>query len=320
MLSVIIPVYNTQPYIGECVQSILSADIEKEIIIIDDGSTDGSREELARYADNPAISIFSQPNAGLSASRNKGMALAKGEYVSFIDSDDFIDGSRLKILYEAAQEKSVDLASGNTAFWYDGSRIEKRYNIPDCICGKYVNGGDCLTLLMENGIHIPMACNYLYRKSFLDKCNYIFKDIVHEDELWNIQMFSAAESVLVTDCVFYNYRQREDSIMHSVSNECNRRLSFIKIAEELVKMVSERISGDGIEFVQCVLTKGYQMLFYALRLTTVETLDFTYLKLVKSYGIMAKKLLPMFRSIILKKRVFDYHNAIVSQLHTITNP
>ena len=110
-VSVIVPVYNTQDYLNECIDSVLNQSLaDFELICIDDGSTDASLEILKDYEkkDN-RIQVFSQKNSGLAASRNAGLNVAQGEYVLFLDSDDYLKSDTLEKLYNQAIENNLDL-------------------------------------------------------------------------------------------------------------------------------------------------------------------------------------------------------------------
>ena len=110
-ISVIVPVYNTEKYIGRCIESILNQSYkELEVIVINDGSSDGSAEIIRKYAENDSRIIFiDNKNYGVSESRNIGIRNAKGEYIQFVDSDDFIDENMLKDTLKLLEEHNVDM-------------------------------------------------------------------------------------------------------------------------------------------------------------------------------------------------------------------
>ena len=108
--SVIVPVYNVEKYIEKCIESIFNNQInDVEIIIVNDGSTDNSRNIINKYAERDNIVIIDQENAGLSAARNSGLKIAKGEYILFLDSDDYLEPEALDILYKVVCESRADL-------------------------------------------------------------------------------------------------------------------------------------------------------------------------------------------------------------------
>ena len=114
-VSCIVPLYNVEQYLKDCVDSLLQiSEIAVEIILVDDGSTDSSLEIAKQYADRYAqIKVIHQPNKGLSEARNRGLEVAKGEYIAFIDSDDWICPDRLVRLYRRAKRDNADLILGN---------------------------------------------------------------------------------------------------------------------------------------------------------------------------------------------------------------
>lgn len=120
MISIIVPVFNAEKFLNRCVQSILEQTYEKfELILVDDGSTDNSLHICQSYADeNCNITLVSQGNHGVSAARNKGLSIAKGEYVMFVDSDDYMLPQMCEIMIKAIAEKNADLVvCGTTETW-----------------------------------------------------------------------------------------------------------------------------------------------------------------------------------------------------------
>src|SRR5690606_21293510 len=120
-VSVIIPVYNADKFLARCLSSIISQTLKNiEIIVVDDGSTDTSRDILKKFADRDnRIVIIRQRNQGVSIARNAGLAIARGEYVGFVDSDDFVDPGYFESLYTTAIEKGADIVTGFVAMEND---------------------------------------------------------------------------------------------------------------------------------------------------------------------------------------------------------
>ncbi len=111
-VSVIVPVYNAEKTIQVSIESILKQNIDDmEVIVINDGSTDATSEILKNYAHNPLVRIYAQVNQGVSAARNTGLSYANGEYVFFLDSDDTLDETTLRTMYQYAVQNDVDLLS-----------------------------------------------------------------------------------------------------------------------------------------------------------------------------------------------------------------
>ena len=128
-ISVIIPVYNTKEYLKECIDSILNQTIDLfEVIIVDDGSTDGSLELINQYAESHSnIRVISQKNCGLGAARNIGLKISKGEYIYFIDSDDILEKNALEYCYNLASKNKLDMLTFEADIFgnIEGENIEQ---------------------------------------------------------------------------------------------------------------------------------------------------------------------------------------------------
>lgn len=111
MISVIVPVFNTEKYLDQCIQSILSQTYSNiELLLVDDGSTDSSGAICDRYAEQDSrVRVFHKPNGGVSSARNKGLEVAKGEYVIYCDADDWIDVDMYKVMYDKASSENLDM-------------------------------------------------------------------------------------------------------------------------------------------------------------------------------------------------------------------
>ena len=130
MISVIVPVYNVEKYIERCVESVLAqTHKEFELILVDDGSTDLSGEicEKLKTKDN-RIRVFHQENKGLSAARNKGLIEAAGEYITYIDSDDYVDAFYLEVLHQNAVQYHADISVCGYQRVWENNKTQKREN------------------------------------------------------------------------------------------------------------------------------------------------------------------------------------------------
>ena len=131
-LSIIIPCYNVEKYIDECINSVLEQDVNSyEILLINDGSTDNTLNILESYRKNSKIKVINQQNGGLSKARNIGLLNAKGEYILFLDSDDFIEKKSLNKILEFIKKNSLDILAFNFFIYYDSLNLycEKRKKI-----------------------------------------------------------------------------------------------------------------------------------------------------------------------------------------------
>jgi len=211
-LSIILPVYNVAPYLRQCLDSIANqVAMPREIIAIDDGSTDESLAILSNYVTNdlPMLRIVRQENSGLSAARNAGLRLATGKWVSFIDSDDFIAPTMFQKTVEAAEQDDLDILLCNGVYHFDDGRTDiPIYSTP--IQTYLQSGSDWLKRRLSSRQIAHMVWLHLYRKSFLDGCRLEFvPGRVHEDVIWTNKVLLAANRVRQINDTLYFYRIRK---------------------------------------------------------------------------------------------------------------
>lgn len=226
MISIIVPVYNVETYLPTCIESILDQTYKDfEILLIDDGSTDNSGNICDEYAkrDNRCIAIHQQ-NKGVYNARNTGLSHATGEYISFVDSDDYIHPQMLEILYEALQKGDYDFSmvtlkqveqykkedfipsiNNNNTFIVNGLNLMRRlYNINDPI-------------LKWPEINFQVVCNKLYKKNLIS--NSKFKQTGTEDTEFNNKIYLKTNSAILVNLPLYYWVQRPSSITHQPVNQ-----------------------------------------------------------------------------------------------------
>lgn len=307
LLSFIVPVYNVEPYLNECLDSLLKIQIQPiEIIVINDGSTDQSGSIADHYAlHNKQIKVIHQENQGLSNARNRGMEVAEGEYISFIDSDDWLLESKMEMIYNESINQQVDMIMGNVLFVRpDGQTYTPFNSITANICHTILSGKECFSELMKQGAFPPMVSSYLYRRAWLQNLNLHFENVVHEDELWSTQALCLAESVYITNIDFYGYRQREGSIMNTLK-KTKRIKDLIYISNQLIHFASKfNFDSSEKEVKSQLYVKAYML--YAITFTTLAS--------VKSseFILPSHKLYTIFKvfhqlSPHARKRVYDYY-------------
>ena len=221
LISIIVPVYNVEKYLEECIDSILNQTYKNlEIILVDDGSTDNSGIICEDYAKiDSRIKVIHKKNGGLSDARNVGIDKALGEFIIFVDSDDYIDRSMCEILFAYANKYNVDIVSCNFKRVFEDNIIE--FNTPlfkekmkiftsNKILEKYF-----LTLAPE----IFATWNKLYKKRlfFADERIRFPVNRLHEDIATTYKLYAKSEKVILLNELLYNYRQRNDSIMKKIS-------------------------------------------------------------------------------------------------------
>ena len=208
-ISVIVPVFNVAGYLPQCVDSILSQDYGNlEVILIDDGSTDGSGEICDRYAAlDSRVRAIHQKNGGAAAAKNAGLRLATGEYLAFADSVDYLEPGAYGFLMKVLLENGADAVQGSFREVYRNRAEEQR------ISEETLEGYDYL-LRFPKDFSCALLWNKLYRRALFDG---VFFEEGHkiDDEYFTYQGFLQPRKVVRMDRVVYNYRKRASSVMSS---------------------------------------------------------------------------------------------------------
>lgn len=235
LFSVIVPIYNVEPYIRRCVDSLMGQTFSDiEIILVDDESPDNCPEICDEYAKvDSRIKVVHKKNGGLSDARNAGLEVALGKYVIFVDSDDYIELSTCE-KFAKYTETGVDVLVGDAIVEGGVCRFEHISSSTS----KIYNGIEYLKLAMQQG-RAPMAAWLnVFRRDFLSNNELFFKKgILHEDEEFTPRALMCASSVVVTGICFYHYIIRENSIMTKKDKRKNAKdlLSTAYEYEELLK-------------------------------------------------------------------------------------
>lgn len=221
MISVVIPVYNDEKYLPICINSVLNQTYnDLEIICVDDDSKDSSFEILKYFEKKDSrIKIFkNDSNKGLGFNRNRGLDIAKGKYVYFLDSDDWLSPDTFEILIEKVEKDDLDFIMFKSIVYYENTKsfgMEKYYDMEfmDKWDSKVFNHWE---LDKDKFFSIPIAAwNKLYLKSFLDENHIRFpnENLIHEDNPFFFKALTSAERVSVSKNYFHNRRRRDGSIM-----------------------------------------------------------------------------------------------------------
>ncbi len=216
-VSVIIPVYNVEKYIRQCLESVINQTLKDiEIIVVNDGTKDNSMKIVEEYLSDERIKIINKENGGLSSARNAGMREAQGKYIYFIDSDDFADKEVLSTLYENSENEKMDIVFSNFSYYNDKTKKEKRAKFIFPFKEKISKG----YYYLYNGEEINVW-NRLYKKDFLEKYNFQFiEGIIYEDQDFGFKTIILAEKIKYVANYGYKYRvEREGSIMSSQKKE-----------------------------------------------------------------------------------------------------
>ena len=215
LLTVVIPVYNVEKYLKRCVESVIAQDWKKyEILLVDDGSTDHSPQICDNYVKTyDFISVIHKENGGLSEARNTGLSQAKGEYVYFPDSDDWIEPDTFIALSEALESQKFDIISFNREF----VKSEEDAIVSDSVVTIVFEGKDAFVEMLKHSYITGFANDKIYRKSlFMDHDILFPKGKYYEDLGTNYKLFLSAKKVYATNQKYYHYLiDNPDSITQS---------------------------------------------------------------------------------------------------------
>lgn len=210
LFSVVIPIYKVEQYVGRCIESVLNQNLNNlEIILVDDGSPDRCPEICDEYAlKDSRIKVIHKKNGGLSDARNAGVDIAKGKYIIFVDSDDFITENSLEqIIPFSKSEPDIIICDGKTIGGNCNLKLLEEYK------KIILSGEEFLGCVVENGNMMMASVLYIFKREFLNKHNFRFKyGILHEDEEFTPRVLLKAKSVIYSGVDFYRYIIREDSI------------------------------------------------------------------------------------------------------------
>ena len=229
MVSIIVPVYNVAQYLDRCLNSLVQQSHRNlEILLVDDGSTDGSGALCDRWQSrDPRIRVFHKPNGGLSDARNHGLERACGEYICFVDSDDWCDLRFVEMLLRQLLETGSDLA--------ECSCLRTDGHVPDTIPAtpeyRVYEGRECVLRFLSEDFSVSVW-NKLYRRSLLENLPFR-RGVYHEDEFWTYRVFSRARRVCRMNYTGYFYYQRPGSIVHTRPSEKRLRDAFDAARERI---------------------------------------------------------------------------------------
>lgn len=243
LISVIIPVYNVEQYLRQCIDSVLHQTYQNiEVILVDDGSTDSSVTICEEYAkENANITVVCKENGGASSARNMGFKKVKGDYVYFLDSDDYLEENALQDMLECLVAEQADVIFFNAYAIEEttGNKTEKYYSYKK----KYESGEGLEVLqelLLNKDLHVAPWI-MLFDRSFLEREKITFEEgIIYEDMIFAYQVFCQAKKVTHLSKYLYNRRYRENSVM--TTKISRRNFDSAEKVYYKVKEYSETIS------------------------------------------------------------------------------
>lgn len=235
MVSVIVPVYNAEQYLKRCISSLLNQTYQNmELIIIDDGSTDASSQIYNEYKANTKVRIFQQDNKGVSAARNVGLDKSKGQYVAFIDADDYVEDDYLEILVEDIMHQNAQIAVSCIYEVYEQGEIRRTW-------GNYTN--QKVRNLKEKRINFCKdifaysVWGKLFCRSSLEGCYFDETLKIGEDSLFMGQVLKNVDFISFTDRTYYYYFMNLQSVMHEKYS--NKMLDELKAWKQIQNLYLE---------------------------------------------------------------------------------
>lgn len=232
-ISVIIPVYNTQEYLADCLDSVLNQTLDAvEIILINDGSTDDSGKIIGEYVKNypDRIRELTVVNGGQGRARNFGIDMAQGEYLSFIDSDDYLETNALELMYAAAVENDADIVVCDMEKRFDDGKRE------------YVKAALQADPLASAG----SSSNKIFRRSTVGDIRFPV-GLWYEDFAFSAKLLLRSKKTVFVEKPLYIYRCGQSSTMNN--NNARKNLDIIKIMDEIHDFASREGKLDGFEFM-----------------------------------------------------------------------
>lgn len=287
-VSVIVPVYNVEGYLEKCVESILAQSFKEfELILVDDGSADQSGALCDQLAEKDGrIRVIHQENRGLGGARNTGLHAAKGEWLLFVDSDDWIDPWTLDSSLALGEEQDADMVV------FGFRSVDEQGNVLGTFAEKQPKG-EPLTAAEHKDILLigPAAWNKLYRRSLFEKTGVEYPSRVwYEDIRTTQKLLPAVRRAVFSDYVGYNYLQRPGSIMNNLTLDRNREI--LEAFDDLLGYYASAGLANEYQEELCFLTLFHVYLTASVRVIRADRRH----KLIPQFAEYLKKHFPAYRT------------------------
>ncbi|NQJ71804.1 glycosyltransferase family 2 protein [Streptococcus suis] len=223
-VSIIIPVYNAASTIKKCVSSILGQTFKDfELILINDGSSDSSLSKIQKFMFDSRVRVIDKQNEGASQTRNRGIREAKGKYLLFIDSDDYIDKDYVESLYKEIEQSNFDMIISGIRMVDSSGKELNQFRLNDSPWSKYM---------------ITSPCTRIIRRKFVLKNNLFFIDYTMEDIHFNAVFFSRTDRVKVIPYIGYNYLMNPESTTHTLHKGITKEVDILHIISSIHSQVN----------------------------------------------------------------------------------
>lgn len=259
-VSVIIPVYNTEKYVREAIESITKQTLKEiEVIVVDDGSTDKSLQvTYAMAMEDSRVYVYAQRNQGASVARNLGIMQAQGKYIYFMDSDDLLEEDALEVCYNKCEAGQLDFVFFNAKTFIDGDLKyvpSLSYHHTSNLEGKTFCGTEAFKTQIKNKEFTPSPCLSFIRRRFMEEYNLQFyPGIIHEDQLFTVNLYLRAQMVACINRTFFHRRMRENSIMTRKYSLKNIE-GYLTVAQEILKLKEQEVDPDNKATIDLYLSQ-----------------------------------------------------------------
>ncbi len=262
LISIVVPVYNVAPYLERCIDSLVKQTYEHiEIILVDDGSLDHSFKIMQQAAKQDSrIVCIQKPNGGLSDARNAGFAKSHGEYVMFIDSDDYVAHNMCELMVTSALQKDADVVVCDMEYFYDDGHVS------------FASGGEFTDMIVSQQPSLirmnNSACNKLFERSLLDDVDFPLGEWYEDLATIPIILCKARKIAKVNEALYFYY-QRSGSIAHSANPKI---FDIYNAISRVINYITENIE----EPLQSAYRKEmyHAYIIHGLDLTTLRIKDF----------------------------------------------
>lgn len=238
-ISVIIPAYNSEEYIVKCLDSLIKQTLKDiEIIVVNDGSTDNTYSIISTLANcDFRIKIINQENQKQGTARNRGIEISKGEYIAFVDSDDYVENDYLEKLYDTAQKYDADIVTTNLL------KHKKFYNKYNVFYKKFKEAvilKDRINICKDKSKNFFYVINKLYKKSFIDENNFSFpENCYYEDVIFSMKTIYYSTKIVSCPNTIYHYVEHKQSTVNSKENIEKKTQDKLSARRELQEFAEE---------------------------------------------------------------------------------
>lgn len=251
LISIIIPIFQVEKYLDKCISSIVTQSYHNiEIILVDDGSFDNSSTICDRWRNmDSRIKVIHKINGGLSQARNWGLKLAKGDFIGFVDSDDWIEPNMYEVLMSAIQETNADIAICDYRLVHEDSKVEKINVISSS--RKLFSSEEALKMIIKGENLHSFVWNKLYKRKVISSI-FFPESKIYEDILWTCKVVGNANILVHVGRQLYHYLYRPISLSHNNQQIAKRQLNIVEMREQRIEYIHKYFPTLEQTAIQCL--------------------------------------------------------------------